>query len=62
MSINPHRIRLKITFRFVDEISAYVGANKFAQGDLSRPHTGCSSEFREVISRPVLRREQRCHE
>ena len=62
MSINPHRIRLKITFRSVDETSADVGANSFAQGDLSRPRTGYSSEFREVISRPVLKREQRCHE
>ena len=53
------RIRLKITFRFVDEISAYVGANSFALGDLSRPHTCCSSKFREVISRPILNRSGR---
>jgi hypothetical protein len=39
VSLLPLRIRLKITFRFVDEISAYVGANSFALGDLSRPYT-----------------------
>jgi hypothetical protein len=34
---HSERIRLKIIFRSVDEISAYVGANSFALGDLSRP-------------------------
>jgi hypothetical protein len=33
---------------------AYVGANSFAQGDLSRPHICCSSKFRKVISHLIL--------